>query len=147
MRVRIAAAAAYVVMMALGWRWPILGTLLVGLLAATVLAGRRRKWCSSYCPRGGFLDLVMARLSPRRPIPRFLTDRRTWAVALVLFLGAFGLNLRAAWNAHPGDLLVLGTAMWRMCLLSSLIALPLALFLNHRTWCAFCPVGNLLRRG
>jgi ferredoxin-type protein NapH len=149
MTIRHASLFLYVVMIAAGWAFPVLGIAVFALLGLAVISGRRKKWCGSYCPRGSFLDLVMARLSPKKPIPRLLTGRKAWAAGFVLFIALFGLQ---AWNAGlfgpwgPGSLPSFGLVFYRMCLVSSAIAVPLALWRNHRSWCAVCPVGNILRR-
>ena len=143
---RMLAAALYVGLILLGWKYPLLGTGMIALLLGTVLLGRRKTWCSSLCPRGSFLDLVAARFSPSRPIPRFLLDRRVWMAGFALFLTLFlGQLLWTLRTAGP-DLTVLGLVAWRMCLVSSLVALPLALWRHQRAWCAVCPMGRILRR-
>ncbi|NLI95391.1 MAG: 4Fe-4S binding protein [Synergistaceae bacterium] len=147
--IRIASLVLYVAMMLAGWAFPILGIFLLAAMGIAVIAGRRKKWCSSYCPRGSFLDLVMSKLSPRKPIPRFLLSKRTWAAGLAVFSIVFAMQLRNAGLFGPwdgGSLSRLGLVFYRMCLVSSAIAIPLALWKNHRSWCAVCPVGNLLRR-
>jgi polyferredoxin len=146
--IRHASLFLYIAMITAGWAYPVLGVGLIFLMGLVVLSGRRKKWCGSYCPRGSFLDLVMSKVSPKRPIPRFLTSRKTWAAGFVLFVGLFGLQLWRAglfgpWNT--GSLLQLGLVFYRMCLVSSAVAIPLALWKNHRSWCAVCPVGNILR--
>lgn len=148
MTIRHASLFLYVVMIAAGWAFPVLGIAVFALLGLAVISGRRKKWCSSYCPRGSFLDLIMSKLSPKRPIPRFLIGRKAWAVGFAIFIGLFGLQLWRAGLFGPwdqGSLLRLGLVFYRMCLVSSAVAIPLALWKNHRSWCAVCPVGNILR--
>ncbi len=147
--IRIASVVLYITMILAGWAFPLLGVALFAIMGIVVLSGKRKRWCSSYCPRGSFLDLLMSKISPRRPIPRFLTSRKTWAVGLAVFFAVFSFQL---WNAGlfgpwgAGSLSRLGLVFYRMCLVSSAIAIPLALWKNHRSWCAVCPVGNLLRK-
>jgi polyferredoxin len=146
--IRYASLLLYIAMITAGWAFPLLGVFLLAFMGLVVLSGRRKKWCGSYCPRGSFLDLVMSKLSPKRPIPRFLNSRKAWAAGFLLFLGAFGFQLWSAglfgkWGTD--SLLRLGLVFYRMCLVSSAIAIPLALWKNHRSWCAVCPVGNILR--
>lgn len=147
--IRIASMVLYVAMILAGWAFPLLGVTLLAAMGAAVLSGRRKKWCSSYCPRGSFLDLVLSKVSPKRPIPRFLKSKKTWAAGLFVFSSVFAFQL---WNAglfgpwDAGSLSRLGLVFYRMCLVSSAIAVPLALWKNTRSWCAVCPVGNLLRR-
>jgi len=148
LKVRMASLAGYVSMIAAGWAYPLLGVALLLFMGIVVLSGRRKKWCGSYCPRGNFLDLVMARFSPKRPIPRVLMSRKAWAAGIFLFVALFSLQ---AWKAgllgpwEPGSLSSFGLIFYRMCLVSSAVAVPLALWKNHRSWCAVCPVGNILR--
>ncbi|MFA0888754.1 MAG: 4Fe-4S binding protein [Synergistales bacterium] len=146
--IRYASLFLYVSMITAGWAFPLLGVALLILMILVVVSGRRKKWCGSYCPRGSFLDLVMSKVSPKRPIPRFLTSRKTWAAGFVVFVGVFVLQLWKAglfgpWGAE--SLARFGLVFYRMCLVSSAIAIPLALWKNHRSWCAVCPVGNILR--
>ncbi len=148
MTIRHASLFLYIFTIAAGWAYPVLGVGLLALMAIVVLSGRRKKWCGSYCPRGSFLDLVMSKVSPKRPIPRFLTSRKTWAAGFTLFMGVFGFQLWKAGLFGPWDgssLMQLGLIFYRMCLVSSAGAIPLALWKNHRSWCAVCPVGNILR--
>ncbi|MCX7827859.1 MAG: 4Fe-4S binding protein [Thermanaerothrix sp.] len=142
---KVVSAGLYVVMLGVGWRYPLLGTLVFGFMGAFVLLGGRRKWCASACPRGSFLDVVWSKLSPRRPAPKWLSSWRAYMVALSAFLVLFGTQLLLAHRAGGLDLKALGFIFWRMCVVSSLVALPLGLWANHRTWCSFCPVGKLLR--
>ena len=148
LKVRMASLAGYVLMITAGWAFPLLGVALLLFMGIVVVSGRRKKWCGSYCPRGSFLDLVMSRFSPKRPIPRLLTGRKAWAIGFVLFLALFGLQ---AWKAGlfgpwgNTSLSSFGLIFYRMCLVSSAVAVPLALWRNHRSWCAVCPVGNILR--
>jgi DNA-binding transcriptional ArsR family regulator len=62
-----------------GWFEPLLGFLLIGcMLGAIGIAayGKGRMWCDWMCPRGSFLDLVLARLSRKSRIPAaFRTNR------------------------------------------------------------------------
>jgi len=147
--IRIASLTLYIVMILAGWAFPLLGVFLLAVMGVVVLSGKRKKWCGLYCPRGSFLDLVMSKVSPKKPIPAFLRSKKTWAAGLAIFSLVFAFQLRNAglfgpWDA--GSLPRLGFVFYRMCLVSSAIAVPLALWKNHRSWCTVCPVGNLLRR-
>ncbi|MBN1332676.1 MAG: FeS-binding protein [Synergistales bacterium] len=146
---RILLSIAYLIVITLGLRYPILGTLVFSYMGLVIIVGKRKKWCSSYCPRGSFLDVMISRLSPTRPIPLWLLSKTFRRTVLVMFLGFFGLQLYLSglFAPWPEDGLIrLGTVLVRMCILSSAIALPLAFWNNQRAWCSFCPVGNILRR-
>jgi len=140
---------AYFIVIIAGLRFPILGIFVFSFMGLIILAGKRKKWCSSYCPRGSFLDLFMSKVSPRKPIPRWLMGRNFKLIVLSVFVLLFLTQLYFAgllgsWPENGA--MRLGMVFVRMCILSSALAIPLALWKNQRTWCAFCPVGNLLRK-
>ncbi len=149
MLLRTGSAVLYLAVITLGLKFPLLGILVFGILGVMVLAGRRKKWCSSYCPRGSFLDLLISRISPRKPIPRWFFGKFSRYSALTIFIAIFLLQL---WRGQfffgwpDNGLIQLGKIFVRMCIISSGVAIPLALWKNQRTWCSLCPVGNLLRR-
>jgi len=146
---RVGAAVLYVSVIVLGIRFPWLGLVVFGLMGLMVIGGKRKKWCSSYCPRGSFLDLVASKFSPGKPIPRWMFGKVSRYTALAAFIALFSFQL---WNAGffagwpDGGLITLGKIFVRMCIISSAVALPLALWKNQRAWCSMCPVGNILRR-
>lgn len=146
---KVLLSIGYLVIITLGLRYPIMGVLVFSYMALVIFLGKRKKWCSSYCPRGSFLDVIISRVSPARPIPPWMMSKEFRRIALLLFLGIFGTQLYLAglFTAWQKDgLLRLGAVLVRMCILSSAIAIPLALWKNQRTWCSFCPVGNILRK-
>lgn len=146
---RLFSAVLYIAVIAFGFRFPLLGIVVFGLLGIMTLVGKRKKWCSAYCPRGSFLDLVVSRISPGKPIPGWIFGRFSRYAALTIFISLFIIQL---WQGQmlfgwPDDGFArLGMIFVRMCFISSAVAIPLALWKNQRTWCSFCPVGNLLRR-
>lgn len=146
--VRFASLVLFVAMISLGFWYPLLGVLVMGYMLLVLLAGGRRRWCSAYCPRGSFYDLVVSRFSGRRPLPRLLRNGLTWKALLLLLLTAMGLQLLWArpWEMEGlSALSALGRIFYRACLVSTAVGVPLALLFNHRAWCATCPIGNLLR--
>ena len=146
---RTVMAILYVGVIVLGIRFPLLGIVVFGLMGLMVIGGKRKKWCSNYCPRGSFLDLAASKVSPRKPIPKWMFGRTARYTALAVFIALFSFQL---WNAGffagwpEYGLIALGNIFVRMCVISSAVALPLALWKNQRAWCSMCPVGNLLRR-
>lgn len=142
-------AISYIVVIVFGLMYPILGIGVFSFMGLMIIAGKRKKWCSSYCPRGSFLDLVMSRISPRKPAPKWLMSKNFKRGVLALFIILFSAQLYQAGliGSWPQDgLMKLGTVFARMCILSSAVAIPLALWKNQRTWCSICPVGNILRK-
>lgn len=143
---RILFALLYGGIMILGWYYPPVALLVFGFLGAMILLGRRKRWCGFYCPRGSFLDLVMAKISPKKPLPSWVFSRKLWIGALFFMGGFFLFQLHKLHLFTDFSWYALGFVFYRMCFVSSLVALPLALLRHHRGWCSLCPVGNLLRR-
>jgi len=146
---RIFLAVAYIFVILFGLMYPLLGIAVFAFMGIMVIAGKKKKWCSSYCPRGSFLDIVMSRISPKKPAPKWLRKKWFKRGVLATFIALFTIQLHMAGllGSWPQDSLIkLGTVFARMCIISSAVAIPLALWRNQRTWCSFCPVGNLLRK-
>ncbi|SMG51039.1 4Fe-4S binding protein [Dethiosulfovibrio salsuginis] len=144
--IRWISALIYATVMVVGWWYPPVALVAFALMGLVLLTGKRKKWCGSYCPRGSFLDMVMKHLSPKKPVPKWMTGKRIWYISLGVFLAMFTsqILLTGLWNDFSWWRF--GVVAYRMCLITSLVALPLALWRNHRAWCSVCPVGNLLRR-
>nr|WP_321501593.1 4Fe-4S binding protein [uncultured Dethiosulfovibrio sp.] len=144
--IRWISALIYATVMVVGWWYPPVALVAFAMMGLVLLTGKRKKWCGSYCPRGSFLDMVMKRLSPKKPVPKWMTGKRIWYISLGVFLVMFTSQtlLTGLWSEFSWWRF--GVVAYRMCLITSLVALPLALWRNHRAWCSVCPVGNLLRR-
>ena len=144
--IRWISALIYATVMVVGWWYPPVALVAFALMGLVLLTGKRKKWCGSYCPRGSFLDMVMKHLSPKKPVPKWMTGKGIWYISLGVFLAMFTSQtlLTGLWSDFSWWRF--GVVAYRMCLITSFIALPLALWRNHRAWCSVCPVGNLLRR-
>lgn len=98
-----------------------------------------RLWCSRFCPRGSFLDLVLSQASLKRKIPRlFLKGWFRW-VAFAFFIGFFIFRLVTVEKTF----FTIGFVFIQMCLLSTFIAIALGIFTRERAWCVICPMGTL----
>jgi len=103
---------------------------------------RGRLWCSHLCPRGAFLDLVLAKLSLGGKIPKtFLKVKFRWLIFWV-FMVFFIVQLIIA----KKDIFSLGFVFVRLCLVTTLIAIFLGIPFKSRVWCAICPMGTLQGR-
>lgn len=126
---------------AFGWKYPLLGysvpiVMVAGLIGSMVWG---RYLCGNLCPRGSFLDRVMARIGVRRHIPDVLRAMSfRWGVLIVLmgFMLYRGLQ-------HPADPAHWGSVFWTMCVVTTAVAVVGAVFLHPRAWCAFCPMGTM----
>lgn len=124
----------------------------LGLVAAgmmVVLMGlslfRGRYWCGRACPRGAFLDIVMSRLTAERTFPPYLRSLWVRVPLLAVMMGALANSLASMeLNAHN-----IGGVFVRLCLITTLGAIAMALVTQRRAWCGICPMGttqNLLSR-
>jgi len=124
-----------------GLFYPWLGYLVIGMMAFFLILAffRGRYWCWNLCPRGAFLDIVVSKFSFNRPLPKiFVKQWFRWSVLVLLM--AF-----LAWRIinTGGSLVMIGSVFVGMCLLTTIIALILGVFIKHRGWCAICPMGFL----
>jgi ferredoxin-type protein NapH len=120
---------------------PALGSIALICMLAPVLAAffQGRAWCGSYCPRGSFNDIILAKISHKGKIPPLY--QRFWfrLLFLVLLMSAFAIQLSRAW----GNPVAVGQVFVRMIIITTLITIVLGLFYQPRTWCRICPMGTL----
>ena len=129
-----------IVVLALGWRFPALGFVVPVAMGLGMGGGFfRGRWvCGNLCPRGSLLDTWLG-LLPRRPMPDWLgRPVFRWGVLAVL-IGFMVAQLAM----DPGNWRHWGIVFWRMCLLTTTVALALAVTYAPRGWCGICPVGTV----
>ena len=134
-------ALIMVAVIALGWKFPVLGFVVpVAMGGGIIGAFFRGRWvCGNACPRGSFLDTWFKPLAANRRLPRWLKSSVSrWSV-LVVLMGFMGYRL----SLQPTDPLHWGRVFWQMCLVTTLVALGLGLAYSTRAWCAICPVGTM----
>lgn len=129
------------VVLALGWKYPLLGFVVpVVMLTAIVMGFFKGRWfCGHLCPRGSFFDSWLTLIGGRRPIPPFLRSIKWRPLVSVTMIGYMAWRI----SAEPGSWMHWGHVFWEMCLLTTLIGVPLGLIFRPRAWCAMCPVGTL----
>ncbi|MFW6157042.1 MAG: 4Fe-4S binding protein [Armatimonadota bacterium] len=120
--------------------------MMLALLGTSVFRGRY--WCGNLCPRGAFLDLIVRRISPNRQFPGWARSLWLRAVILVLLMSALSwqlanLPLSTAADLPGGIYGVIGAVFVRLCLITTLGAVFLALVSQQRAWCAVCPMGTM----
>lgn len=98
-----------------------------------------RFWCGWLCPRGSFYDHLVAPLSPKKRIPAFLKNLNTRIFILMVVMGLFLLQVINAW----GNWSAIGFVFIRMILATTLVGAVLGIFIHHRSWCNFCPMGTM----
>ena len=124
-----------------GLFYPLLGYLMVAMMAFFLILSffKARFWCWNLCPRGAFLDMVMSKLSRNKPIPKIFVNPWFRLAVFILLITLLSVRLMRS----GGNLLVMGSIFVGICLLTTVIAIILAVFTKHRSWCAICPMGFL----
>ncbi|MEW6100718.1 MAG: 4Fe-4S binding protein [Candidatus Omnitrophota bacterium] len=124
-----------------GFFIPALGYLVIAMMAILLALSffKGRYWCWNLCPRGAFLDIVLSKVSPNKPIPKiFLKQTFRWLV-LIIFSAFLALRL----GRTAGNWLAIGMVFVSMCLITTVISILLGVFSKHRAWCFICPMGTL----
>ncbi|MBG0742424.1 MAG: 4Fe-4S binding protein [Cylindrospermopsis raciborskii KL1] len=124
-----------------GLFYPLLGYLMLVMMVFLLIYSyfKSRYWCGNLCPRGAFLDIFMPHVTLNRSYPRIITRRWfRWGI-FGLFMSIFVARMMAT----GGNLVAIGGIFVSMCVVTSLIAIPLGIVTRPRAWCAFCPMGTL----
>lgn len=121
--------------------FPVVGIFALACMLAPVITAffSGRTWCGYFCPRGGFNDQILSKVSLKRGIPRILKERWFKNAFLVLLMGAFIVQISYAW----GDIKAVGHVFVRMVLLTTILGILLGISYQPRTWCMICPMGTM----
>lgn len=138
----------FTVIVALGGLWePKLGLLVVfimtGLMTTAFFTGRY--WCGNFCPHGSLFDRITMPLSLNRKIPSFLKSKPMIIGFFIFFMYNFlrkVLSILKSWGTFA-FLDKLGFLFVNTYLIVLIVGGLLAVFINPRTWCQFCPMGTL----
>jgi polyferredoxin len=124
-----------------GLFYPLLGFVVPVVMLTGIIGGffKGRYVCGWLCPRGAFLDRILRPVSPEREIPAWLRGR---VFRWVIFASLMGFMIWQI-SLNPGDAYHWGRVFVRICIITTAIGVVLALFVNPRTWCSFCPVGTM----
>ena len=124
-----------------GLFFPVLGYIVVGMMAyfLTLAFTKGRYWCWHLCPRGAFLDLVMSKVSPKHPMPKWFSSVRLRWVVFYIFAAIVIVRLILT----GGNWIAIGAVFVGTCVLTTAIAIVLATNGPQRSWCAICPMGTL----
>lgn len=124
-----------------GLFFPYLGYLVLLMMVFFLILSyfKGRLWCSSLCPRGALLDLLISRISLKRKIPKiFYLSKVRWLIFFI-FVAFFILQFVLA----PKNLNAIGFVFVRMCIITTLLSILIGVPLHHRFWCLICPMGTL----
>ena len=127
---RYGGAAAFVIILALGWRYPWLAycmflNVAVGLFDAIRHGGRHG--CGNFCPRGAFYSLLP---DTKRKVPAGLLKRKTSILVMIVMVAGLAAWLRPTTFREVGMLLyimiVITTTGWSSTAISGVRSVPWA---------------------
>ncbi len=131
-----------------GLYYPQMGLLVIGIMLSMMLLGlfKGKYWCGNLCPHGSLFDFILMRISIFKKIPLvFRSPILKWAffvyfmtVFVIRLADAFGYWGEAVFLSQLGSVFVRQYLVW-----PTIVGVALALILNPRTWCSFCPMGTM----
>ncbi len=125
---------------------PRLGLLVPLIMLALMVMSlfRGKYWCGNFCPHGSFFDNLLQPLSRNARILGFLRSKALIAGFLLFFMYNLGRRFIHVFEAPGGAEfydrmgLVFSTTYLMVLLAGGLLAVTI----NARTWCQFCPMGT-----
>lgn len=130
-----------------GFWYPKMGLMILPMFAAIMIMGffKGRFWCGNICPRGAFMDIPARKIGQYQKILRLFRNKYFRLFILVVLMSLFTRNTLKAINAWGTIQFLdkLGMAGVMMCAVTTFIGLILALTINPRSWCTFCPMGTI----
>ncbi|MDD2751848.1 MAG: 4Fe-4S binding protein [Candidatus Omnitrophica bacterium] len=138
---QIVGSVMFILVLAGGWIWPLLGYFVPFCMLIGMGIGifRGRKWCDWLCPRGSFFDIAIKPFSPKAQAPRVFKNNKFKISVLALMMLILVSNIISRW---PNPYLV-GKFFIIMLSVTTVIGIILGLIFHQRSWCFFCPVGSL----
>ena len=136
---RAVEAAMFVIVLALGWRYPLLAycmfvNVFVGLVGAIRHGGRHG--CGNFCPRGAFYSFLP---DTGRKVPAGLLARKTSIAVMIVMLIGLTLGLR------PTTIRGWGMLFYIMIAITTMVGLFGWLVFNRYFWCSICPMGKIYK--
>lgn len=128
------------IFLGIGIVYPVIGSVAIICMLAPVLLApfKGRYWCGNFCPRGSFYDNVIAKISPKKPIPALFRSKGFRIFMVFFIIGIFTTQIYYAW----GDLFAMGAVFVRSILVTTIIGIVLGVMYHQRAWCSFCPMGT-----
>ena len=120
-------------------RFALLGFACMLMPVSFALAGKGKKHCSHYCPRGSFFGKFLPRLSLNGTLPAFMDNKIFKHALLVFMFTMFGNCLLRT----GGDYSAIAFVMFRMMLASTIVGLLIGVIFKPRSWCKICPMGHM----
>lgn len=136
---RAVEALMFVIVLALGWRYPILAycmflNVAIGIVGALRHGGRHG--CGTFCPRGAFYSFLP---DTGRKLPAGLLARKTSIAVMIVMLLALTLWLR------PNSIRAWGMLFYIMIAITTTVGIIGWLVFNRYFWCSICPMGKIYK--
>ncbi|MBW2520080.1 MAG: 4Fe-4S binding protein [Deltaproteobacteria bacterium] len=130
-----------VAVVALGWKYPLLGFIVPAAMSAGIIGGFvKGRWvCGNACPRGSFLDSWFSLVSGDREIPHILKNTKLRLTILSALMGFMVFRLAQ----NPSSVDHWGIVFWQMCAVTTIAAIGLGIRYSARSWCSLCPIGTI----
>ncbi|SCZ79829.1 Ferredoxin-NADP reductase [Acidaminobacter hydrogenoformans DSM 2784] len=136
------------VLVAVGGLWvPKLGLLVIlimaGLITTSFFSGRL--WCGNFCPHGSLFDRIIMPISRNKKIPKQLKSKLAVIGFFAFFTFSFSrkvLRVIQLWGTMA-FLDRLGFVFVTTYLMVMIVGGLMAILVNSRAWCQFCPMGSL----
>lgn len=126
---------------------PKLGLLLIPILLTLITLGffKGKHWCGNLCPHGSLFDSLLLPFSFNKRIPALFKSRGLKALFFTFYMSMFVLRIIRVSSAW-GSLVFfdkLGFVLAMNYLIPTTVGTFLAIFVNPRAWCSFCPMGTM----
>ncbi len=133
---------------AIGGLWePRLGLVVIAIMAGLTITAffKGRYWCGNFCPHGSLYDVVLQPLSMNQRIPSFLKSKPMIVGFFVFFMFNFGRRMLEAFQTWGTTSFLerLGSVFVFTYLVVMIAGGLMAVFINPRVWCQFCPMGTI----
>ena len=124
-----------------GLKWPLFGFIVPVVMLTGIIGGfiNGRYVCGWLCPRGAFFDRIVSVVSPRRKIPEWIRKYHFRAMVLIAMMVFMIYQI----SLDPGNIYHWGAVFVRMCIITTIIGIALAMSVRPRAWCSFCPIGTI----
>ncbi len=130
-----------------GQLFPLLGLLVPFIMAALLATSlfKGKYWCGNYCPHGSFFDNLLKPLSRHLKVPQLFRAKAFIIFVLLFFMYNLAARFINVYDAMgTGEFYEkLGLIFASTYLMVLLVGGLLAVIINTRTWCHFCPMGTM----
>lgn len=136
------------VLIAIVGQWqPKLGLIVLFIMAGLTITSffNGRYWCGNFCPHGSLFDKIILPISKNKKIPKIFKKKMTIIGFFIFFMFNFSMRIIKVlklWGTYSvvGKIGYIFVNTYLMVLIVGGI---LAIFINSRTWCQFCPMGTM----